>query len=109
MFLKIEAVKKKIEKLEAERKIISKGMLDKALEYSSGFLKESGKAALKEVPEEIGVQFFQNGLDVFALEKKGINLSDGIKDAAAAALPLASANGVYLYWDSTDNTIKARP
>lgn len=29
--------------------------------------------------------------------------------AAAAALPAASANGVYLYWDTTDNTIKARP
>ena len=29
--------------------------------------------------------------------------------AAAATLPLASANGVYLYWDTTDNTIKARP
>ena len=29
--------------------------------------------------------------------------------AAAAALPAAGANGVYLYWDTTDNTIKARP
>jgi hypothetical protein len=29
--------------------------------------------------------------------------------AAAAALPAAGANGVYLYWDTTDDTIKARP
>ncbi len=29
--------------------------------------------------------------------------------AAAAALPAAGTNGVYLYWDDTDNTIKARP
>jgi hypothetical protein len=29
--------------------------------------------------------------------------------AAAAALPAAGVNGVYLYWDSNDNTIKARP
>ena len=29
--------------------------------------------------------------------------------AAAAALPASGANGVYLYWDTTDNTIKARP
>lgn len=29
--------------------------------------------------------------------------------AAASALPAASANGVYLYWDTNDNTIKARP
>ena len=29
--------------------------------------------------------------------------------AAAAALPVAGTNGVYLYWDTTDNTIKARP
>lgn len=29
--------------------------------------------------------------------------------AAAAALPAASANGVYLYWNAVDNTIKARP
>ena len=29
--------------------------------------------------------------------------------AAAAALPAASANGVYLYWNDVDNTIKARP
>jgi hypothetical protein len=29
--------------------------------------------------------------------------------AAAAVLPVASASGVYLYWDTSDNTIKARP
>jgi len=29
--------------------------------------------------------------------------------AAAAALPAAGTNGIYLYWDTTDNTIKARP
>ena len=29
--------------------------------------------------------------------------------AAASALPAASANGVYLYWNDVDNTIKARP
>ena len=29
--------------------------------------------------------------------------------AAAAALPAASPNGVYLYWDTLDDTIKARP
>ena len=29
--------------------------------------------------------------------------------AAAAALPASSANGVYLYWNDVDNTIKARP
>ena len=29
--------------------------------------------------------------------------------AAAAALPASGLNGVYLYWDSNDNTIKARP
>ena len=29
--------------------------------------------------------------------------------AAAATLPASGLNGVYLYWDTTDNTIKARP
>lgn len=29
--------------------------------------------------------------------------------AAAAAMPAASANGVYIYWDLSDNTIKVRP
>jgi hypothetical protein len=29
--------------------------------------------------------------------------------AAAAAMPAASVNGVYVYWDLSDNTIKARP
>jgi hypothetical protein len=40
----------------------------------------------------------QSNLPVFAGEA-----------AAAAALPVAGVNGVFIYWDSTDNTIKARP
>jgi len=40
----------------------------------------------------------QSNLPVFAGEA-----------AAAAALPAAGVNGVFIYWDSTDNTIKARP
>jgi hypothetical protein len=40
----------------------------------------------------------QSNLPVFAGEA-----------AAAAALPAAGVNGVFIYWDSNDNTIKARP
>ena len=46
------------------------------------------------------------------LPKFGIIGTDTVASAdaaAAAALPAASANGVYLYWNAIDNTIKARP
>jgi hypothetical protein len=77
----------------AERKIIAKNMFQKATDLSGEFLNQTGKALLKEVPEEMGVQVFQNGLDIFALNKKGINLGDGVKDAAAASIPFALLPG----------------
>jgi len=46
------------------------------------------------------------------LPKFGIVGTDTVASAdaaAAAALPAAGANGVYLYWNAIDNTIKARP
>ncbi|WP_440880658.1 hypothetical protein [Tenacibaculum sp. C7A-26P2] len=64
-----------------ERKSIAQGMFNRAKEYA----KDSFKMISAEMTEEGGTQFFQNVLDRYALGKKEVHLSDGLKDAIASA------------------------
>ncbi|CAL2094706.1 hypothetical protein [Tenacibaculum sp. 190524A02b] len=77
---------------DAERRVIAKGMFDKLKEVSLDVL----EGGTKEITEEAGTQLFQNVLDRYALGKKDVVLSSGIKDAMASgavfgiATPLGS-------------------
>ncbi|SED10053.1 hypothetical protein SAMN04489761_4274 [Tenacibaculum sp. MAR_2009_124] len=74
-----------------ERKSIAQGMFNRTKEYA----KDSFKMTSFEMAEESGTQFFQNVLDKYALGKKEVHLSDGIKDALASSgvLGMSMASG----------------
>lgn len=68
-----------------ERQLFAKSFFEKGVDFVKEFGTEVSKATLKEVPEEVSVQIFQNSLDKYVLGKD-IDLSEGAKDAAAASL-----------------------
>jgi len=82
----------------------SSGNNNAAIGYFAGF-NQTGSRVLA-----LGYQAGQNNSDnnVLIIGQSNLPQFAGAA-AAAAALPAAGVNGVYLYWDTTDNTIKARP
>lgn len=69
---------------EPERKMIASGMWSQLKEGVLKSTKEIGKNVVIEGLDEAGTQVAQNLLDRYALDKKEVNVFDGVKDAAAA-------------------------
>ncbi len=75
---------------EPERRVIAKGMWEKAKEASKLGL-EVAKNATYEGVDEAATEIMQNLMDIYALDKKDVGVFDNVLDASAAGAVMGAA------------------